>query len=505
MSTSIFEVSKQGLAQIMERRGKGFVLAELYQNAVDEDVTRVEMTLEPVAGKPLARIRVEDDSPTGFRDLSDAFVLFKPSYKRDNPQLRGRFSLGEKLIIAIATEAEVSTTTGTVVFDASGRSHYPRRKRDRGSVFEGTIRMTRDEYDEACQVVKLLLPPDGVKVLFNGAPLPHRTPVASFETTLPTELADADGYLKPTRRKTLVHVYEPLEGETAQLYELGIPVVATGDRYHVSIEQKVPVSLDRTNLITPGFLRDVRATVLNHTAHLLSKDDASERWLDDALEDDQISPEALKEAVRLRFGPKVVLTDPSDREGEKIAVSQGYTVIPSRGLSKKTFANLRKHSVVLPAGRVTPSPKPYSSDPNARVRDELPQEKWTLGIRAVARLSQDLGRLLLGREITVRIVSDPNVMNFAATYRRADGQLEYNLRKLGYKWFDRGATEDVLQLIIHEFGHQFSDDHLSSRYHEALCRLGAKLALLVAVEGFDLEAYTLAAQEQLERGAVRGG
>ena len=34
---------------------------------------------------------------------------------------------------------------------------------------------------------------------------------------------------------------------------------------------------------------------------------------------------------------------------------------------------------------------------------------------------------------------------------------------------------DLVQLLIHEFVHEFSSDHLSSEYHEALCRIGAKL------------------------------
>jgi hypothetical protein len=45
-------------------------------------------------------------------------------------------------------------------------------------------------------------------------------------------------------------------------------------------------------------------------------------------------------------------------------------------------------------------------------------------------------------------------------------------------WFEQGASEDVDALLIHEFGHEYSGDHLSSDYHEALCRLGASLKKL---------------------------
>jgi hypothetical protein len=38
-----------------------------------------------------------------------------------------------------------------------------------------------------------------------------------------------------------------------------------------------------------------------------------------------------------------------------------------------------------------------------------------------------------------------------------------------------GITEDLVQLLIHEFAHEYSADHLSSDYHQALCRIGARL------------------------------
>jgi hypothetical protein len=41
-------------------------------------------------------------------------------------------------------------------------------------------------------------------------------------------------------------------------------------------------------------------------------------------------------------------------------------------------------------------------------------------------------------------------------------------------FFEQGITA-VTQLVIHEYGHQYSGDHLSEEYHEGLCRLGARL------------------------------
>ena len=62
----------------------------------------------------------------------------------------------------------------------------------------------------------------------------------------------------------------------------------------------------------------------------------------------------------------------------------------------------------------------------------------------------------------------------AASYGPS-GAFVFNKLRLGSDWFERGITNEVVQLLIHEFGHESSPDHLSSEYHEALCRIGAKL------------------------------
>jgi hypothetical protein len=43
-------------------------------------------------------------------------------------------------------------------------------------------------------------------------------------------------------------------------------------------------------------------------------------------------------------------------------------------------------------------------------------------------------------------------------------------------------SERALDLLIHEFGHEDEGNHLSERYYDALTRLGARLALLVAAD-----------------------
>ena len=80
----------------------------------------------------------------------------------------------------------------------------------------------------------------------------------------------------------------------------------------------------------------------------------------------------------------------------------------------------------------------------------------------------------MGVTLVVSVVRTTN--NFVACY--GAGRLDFNLFRLGHQWFEQGVTEDVDRLLIHEFGHQYSGDHLSEDYHQALCQLGAKLKRL---------------------------
>src|SRR5579859_3335049 len=150
MTKQWFDVDRHGLGKQAEQQGKGRLVGELVQNALDEaGVTKIEISLTPVPGRPLADLTVEDDSPEGFRDLTHAYTLYAASVKRGNPEQRGQFNLGEKMVLAVCEEARISTTKGTVIFDPEeGRIEKPRQKRERGSVFQGRMKMTREEFTE---------------------------------------------------------------------------------------------------------------------------------------------------------------------------------------------------------------------------------------------------------------------------------------------------------------------------------------------------------------------
>jgi hypothetical protein len=323
-----------------------------------------------------------------------------------------------------------------------------------------------------CDYLRSLLLPENIVVSFNGDRLLPRKPLRTFEASLETLVADDQGVMRPRVRKTQVAIYEALPGEVPSVYEMGLPVVETGDKWHVSVGQKVPLNRDRDN-VKPSFLQAVRVAVLNATFDLLTtEEEATAGWCKLAGADERCCDEAIKHLIRLRFGEKVAAPDPSAVEAMKRFQSEGGTIVV--GLSKREWANVRRSGAVLPAGQICPTAKPYSDDPNADPVNVIPEEKWSDGMKNIAAYARFLATELMGVSLTVSFVHTTNA--FAACYG-ARG-LDFNLLRLGHRWFEQGASEDVDRLLLHEFGHEDSGDHLSSYYHEALCRLGARLKKL---------------------------
>ncbi len=102
-------------------------------------------------------------------------------------------------------------------------------------------------------------------------------------------------------------------------------------------------------------------------------------------------------------------------------------------------------------------------------------------MRDVERHAIDIAQEVLRREINVVFANDPQ-WAFSATY--GPGQLTLNVGRLGRSWFSLSQNRrEINALLIHEFGHEYSLDHLSQEYHEALCRIGAAMVEMAARPG----------------------
>ena len=484
----MFEVDPKGLRKLLAGRNHGLIINELAQNAFDEEgVTDLQIEIRPVPGKRQTQVMVSDNSPGGFSTLSDAWTLFAESYKKGNPLQRGRFDLGEKLVIALCKRAEIVTTTGAVRFENNKRTTL-RRKRDVGTMVSLWIPTTIEQAQQLEDAVHMLRPPEGITITLNGERLSTDQPVETFNATLPTVNADDEGVLRPSARKTDVKVYEA-NGSGAWLYEMGIPVVQIQATWTLDVQQKVPLNLNRDN-VSPAFLRKLYAHTLNSMADALPKEDAGADWVVQGTSAKEIEPEALSSVFDKSMGTKRVMFDPSDPEANMEAVSRGHTLVRGNQLSQGQRDNIRRmrkdgNDPLRPSGRMFPTPKPYSDDLFAPPADIIPPSKWTERQKKVVDMARFLFEEVVGDgSLSVTIVNTSN--GFLAAYSKrglSGGRLDLNVKKLGHRWFDdtsNGGLERVLDTILHEFGHHYSGNHLSMEYCNGLTRIGARLAVRVS-------------------------
>jgi hypothetical protein len=492
-----FSADKNGLRQIgerlVERRGYGILGGELYQNVADTKATTCDITIQPIAGVPQVDLCVTDNNPSGFTDLAHAWTLFAPSEKKGDPTKAGRFNLGEKMVLAFCRRATIITTSGSVSFDENGRIETKRRKTEVGTVFRATLDCTRERYEQLIDYFDKIIVRPGLELKVNGNSPPTRTPIHTFEVQLPTEIGDD---LRATVRKTVVEVYEPAGSETPMLYELGIPVVETGDKWHINVMQKVPLNVDRDN-VTPAYLQKVRVAVVNEMHRFLDEEDTTSTWVTAATEDRNCSKEAIETFLDARYGKRRAALDPLNPDANAAALTSGYTVIPSRGLNPGQRENAKAHGLLVSTSAAFPTAGKgaYSDNPNAKPVMVLSEGNYTPGMTLMKQYAIALAYDLMGIDLQVRIVHCDTFLGdrWLACYR--PGSIDFNVFTLGKKWFDQGPTVKVNSLLIHEFAHEKVSNHASDEFHDECCELGAKLAELVLRK----HSFFVSMRDQFER------
>jgi hypothetical protein len=272
---------------------------------------------------------------------------------------------------------------------------------------------------------------------------------------------------------------------------MGIPVVEFEDKepWHVDIGQKVPLNMDRDN-VTPAYRKTLQVVVLNESVDLISEEQAADSWVKAATSDKRCNEDTLDTVLTHQYGEDRVVFDPTDPEGVKRALDRGASIIYPRSLSKGQHENNRRFQNTLPAGRSQyASPKPFSADGDPL--KTVNPEDYTAGMKRVVAYSKALAKKLLGKSVRVIIANDIS-WGYRAAYNQGSmtrGVLYLNVGSLGHSWFNATSMNglaEINQLLIHEFGHEYSGDHFSSAYHDALCRLGAKMTRLALTDKADL-------------------
>lgn len=478
-----FTVDKDGLKALRAGVNPIGIIHELVANSFDAEATEVDVLFTDL-GRGKYSIQVTDNG-TGFHNLAHAYTLFAESERRDKPEKSGRWNLGEKLVLALCEEAIIITTTGTVHFKADGKRVESKAQNTlEGSIFEGKFRLSHGQVDQMLKDMYQIIPPEGVKLTWAAkepkmTPFPiHEykevAPARTIEVTLPSVIARTDAetgqqVLSPTRRKAKVDIYH--SGGTARILELGIPVVEIDDRWTVNVHQKVPLTMDRTN-VTPAFLRELRQAVAEAMVDYIDQEDAGSPWVTVAAQNPEASQALTAKVITERFGEKAVIFDPSDPEANNRAVAEGYAVVHGRNLPKEIWANVRRHEVLKPAGQVFPTHGAGS----AAVEVISPREWQKTATIAIGRLRRISVHLSKG-QCLFEIVKCPKT-DKAAWY--TPHKITFNISKLGWDFFIPARPDrldgNVLDLFIHEYAHALEENHLSEAYYRACTKIGAEVS-----------------------------
>lgn len=455
---SWFEVDKDGLKQLQAGKPKHYLVRELVQNAWDEKVKIVKLELHFENG--IANISISDDSKEGFKDLKDSYTLFKETYKRKDPEKRGRFNLGEKQAFSICEEVELITTKGSIVFNKDGRFES-NSKINSGSLIKVCVKMTKEEYEEILETIKLYIVPQKIKFYINGEQFKYVEPFKTFESKLTTELSE-NSIMRKVDRITNVELYEV---DSTYLYEMGIPVTKIDCKYSINVLQKIPLNTDRET-VSLSYLKDLFSEVLNNTYDTIEEDNSSQSWIKEAMSDERINKEAVETILRKRYGDKVCVADPFDRNSIDEAISNGYHVIRGSELSKEEWNNVRRFEVMESSSSLfgTNLVNSESVEPN---------EQQLL----VSEYAKKIADRILNISINVQFINDRGVV--AAQF--GSNTLTFNIAKLGKEFFRIPVTSQTTNLIVHELGH-YAGNHTESSYHELITKMTGDLVMLALKE-----------------------
>ncbi len=458
-----FEVDKEGLKSLQLGKPKTYVVRELIQNAIDEDITECKVAIEYSNGR--IAVIVSDNSKIGFRDLKDAYTLFGDTYKRRDPEKRGRFNLGEKQAFSVCDRAKIRTTKGEIVFDKKGRTENKKNKTQIGTIVSVELKGKMSECNEMIEFAKTLIVSPKINYLVNDFVVIPKHIDSVFSASLMTEIADLEeGHpIKKVIRKTEIQL---LKEDKSYIYEMGIPITEIECPYSINVMQKIPLGTDRET-IHHKFLSDLFAEVLNKTFEKFNEDNASEVWINTALSNKRINSQAIQQIIKQRYGDRVLVANTFDKNSIDEAISNGYKVIAGAEFAKDVWSKIRENNLIQ-------STSDLFGTNFVNAETIKPNQKQI----EVMEYAKRIAKRLLGFDIGVSFVKGGYNM-VAAQY--GTRHLTFNVSRLNGNFFENPISEETTDLILHELGHE-AGNHTEESYHRLITKLGAKLTMLALKE-----------------------
>lgn len=456
-----FDISNEGWARMNAGRSASVLIREAVANAFDaDDVTQIKVNLHPGFAS------IEDNSAVGVGDPSLITTVFLTG-KADSHIKRGRKGRGLKELLAVAETATVDTV-GTKIEFADGRKVMTSDRTVGTKVSVNVPDWGQEQIDGAVAYLLKMIVPPGISLSVNGIEVKKRQLVTSFNSTLETQIVE-EGIQRNRYNPTAVHIVALDATETeGWIYEMGIPVQAVKTRFHINIQQRVPLN-DNRDIVDSYYLNSLYGNILDNCIISMDKDTLKEEWT--ALGMSYAKLPTHRVFVTKMFGDisGLVVKSKNSRAND-IAKQHGFSILDTEGMTNsvdRVVANIvpSADTVVerIEASEVDQNLDPAVVDPSGRI----------------TAFTRYLGLQLLMLDLEVKFFDKgPSFTGFTklADFDINNKVIRFNIR--GELWGKDPITPKMFSVICHEFAHAVSAEH-DAAFNAEVQRLTGKLAMLM--------------------------
>ena len=478
ISETRFEVNTDGFKTQMSEMPLWRLVQEIVSNGFDEksisDII-LNINYSPSFDNQI-NVLIQDNGK-GFRNISDVWTLYNPSYKRSNSNQSGRYNLGDKQFFAVARKGYVLSKDDEVSFVKNTRTVSKNDESINGVEVYGEFDATLFENETVDSIVNELrkvVVRSGKTYTINGVEVEHKKPIKTFKAKLRTPKAEnAKAKLVQIIQETNVSLYHKEPDTKPVIMELGVPVQELEQNldWNIDVGQKVPITTSR-DVVSDKYLQHLYSVVLDNSLELINEENASSNWVNDAMK--KCDSESAKTVFEKIYGTDQVMIESStDYMVNERALEHGVVLVKSGTFDSDVMQNLAKDSEVIRyAGKVF--------ETTFADADEV---EMTESLERFAKIVRNVSYDVTGRNISCEFFSLVD-SHIGATY--GNNVISWNVGILGKRYFENWS-ESATGLLLHELAHAIAhiDCGQHGHFNNAYIDSFQKVSGIVAMKGMD--------------------
>lgn len=462
----IFVASPEGFRSQNLDRPPQHLVRELVQNALDEDgVTSLDVLVTYHGPRQGTTVRVTDNAPNGVTDPKLLFTLWL-SNKEDSPVKRGRMGRGFKEIVSVAN----MTTIRSQGMDAMRFVRHQGGRWERKTLPKLGRTLVGTEVEAYCRAwgapaakaivmfLKRVRAPKTMtmRVAYQDLTQADASTPPTYEVVVPfqaseiysvylqTVIYEVDGGDRKARdrtRNTSVECFTPPPGESAYIYELGIPVEeAKSSPVSIDVQQRVLLR-ERRDTVTDSYRQQLLAIVLDARSKA-----------------GYVTTDELRSNATLIAAQSMYSLSTETRQ----RIAQAWTGGLPYAQGKEDFQRATGHHVEVVQLKTLPESVREivkSVGTNVATVLEARKEEFCPAIET-SRLTAEQVKLVTffewlaaGIKRPCKVVICAGHPGAAADFNRSTQTLRLYGEALGSQFFANAAAADPLGLLIHELSH----------------------------------------------------